>query len=149
MNAVSRRVDSPLGLDVFSDFDNIVNGFFRPHRLVSKHGENTLPLAIDVVEKETSYEIHAELPGINKDDLNVTLEDGVLTIAAETSTENVEEKDGKVLRRERRYGKFSRSLKVGNDVDENNIEANYKDGILKLILAKAEQIQPKKITINA
>ena len=146
---MSRRVDSPLGLDVFNDFDNIVNGFFRPHRLVSKHGENTLPLAIDVVEKETSYEIHAELPGINKDDLNVTLEDGVLTIAAETSTENVEEKDGKVLRRERRYGKFSRSLKVGKDVDENNIQANYKDGILKLILAKAEQIQPKKITINA
>ncbi len=149
MNTVSRRVESPLSLDVFSDFDNIVNGFFKPHRLVSKHGENTLPLAIDVVEKENSYEIHAELPGINKDDLNVTLEDGVLTISAETSAGNVEEKDGKVLRRERRYGKFSRSLKVGKDVDENNIEANYKDGVLSLVLAKAEQAQAKKITINA
>ncbi len=150
MNAVSRRLDNPASFDVFGDFDNIINGFFRPHRLVSKQGEhNVLPLVIDVVEKENAYEIHAELPGINKNDLNVTIEDGVLTIAAETSAENVEEKDGKVLCRERRYGKFSRSLKVGKDIDENNVEANYKDGVLKLVLTKAEQVQPKRITINA
>ncbi len=149
MNTVNRRLDNPVALDVFNDFDNIINDFFRPHRVLSKQGDNAFSLAIDVVEKESTYEIQAEIPGINKDDLNVTLEDGVLTIAAETSAENVEEKDGKVIRRERRYGKFSRSLKVGKDVDENNIEANYKDGVLNLVLAKAEQVQPKKITINA
>ena len=149
MNTVSRRLDNPVALDVFGDFDNIINGFFRPHRSVNNHGENSFKLAIDVIEKENAFEIQAELPGINKDDLNVTLEDGVLTIAAETNAKKVEETDGKVLRRERRYGKFSRSLTVGKDVDENNIDASYKDGVLKLVLAKAEQAQPKKIAINA
>ena len=149
MNTASRRLDNPVALDMFGDFDNIVNGFFRPHRVVNKPGDNSFKLAIDVVEKENAFEIQAELPGINKDDLNVTLEDGVLSITAETSAKNVEETDGKVLRRERRYGKFSRSLNVGKDVDENNIDANYKDGVLKLVLAKAEQTQPKKIAINA
>jgi len=149
MNTVNRRLDNPVPFDVFNDFDNIINGFFRPERVSSKQAENAFSLAVDVIENENTYEIQAELPGIDKDDLNVTLEEGVLTIAAENKAEKSDQSEGKVLRRERRYGNFSRSLKLGKDVDENNIDANYKDGVLTVTLAKAAAVQPKKIAINS
>lgn len=148
MNTVARQLGRPANLDLLADFDNVINGFFKPQRLIDKKGDAIMSLAIDVIEKDSAYEIHAELPGVSADELNVSVNDGVLTIAAETKTEQSEESDGKVIRRERRYGKYSRSLKLGSDVDESKIDAAYKDGVLILTLAKAEQVQPRKIAVN-
>jgi len=148
MNTVTRQLGRPANLDLLADFDNVINGFFKPQRLIDKNGDASMSLAIDVIEKDSAYEIHAELPGVSADELDVSVNDGVLTIAAETKTEHSEESDGKVIRRERRYGKYSRSLKLGSDVDENKIDAAYKDGVLILTLAKAEQVQPRKIAVN-
>ena len=148
MNTVAKRRNNPVRLEMFNDIDNIVNGFFKPHRVVDDNGNAVMSLAIDVVEKDSVYEIQAEMPGVNMDDLEITLNDGVLTISAETKADELEESEGKVVRRERRYGKYSRSMKLGKNVDENNIEANYKDGVLTLSLAKAEEIQPRKIAVN-
>lgn len=108
--------------DIFSDKDN---GFFTPR--------------IEVKEKKDQYVISAELPGVEKDDVHVTLENGVLTIEAESHKEDKEEKDGRILRQERRYGKLLRSFNIGTDVKEEDIQATFKNGVLKLTAPKLEK----------
>ncbi len=126
------------------DFDNLFEGFFRPLR----RGSESLVPAMDIKERENDYVIHAEMPGVNKDQIDITLTDGVLTISAETKYEH-EEKDGdRLLRQERRYGKFTRSVRLGTQIDEKAVKANYKDGVLELVLPKAEEVKPKKITVG-
>lgn len=104
---------------------------------------------VDVKDLNDHYEITAELPGVNKDDLEVNLHDGVLTISAETKKEDVEKKDGKVIRQERRYGKYVRSFDLGGDIKEEEIEAAFKDGILTLTAPKraAKPPQAKRIKV--
>jgi len=104
---------------------------------------------VDVRDLNDHYEITAELPGVNKDDLEVNLHDGVLTISAETKKEDVEKKDGKVIRQERRYGKYVRSFDLGGDIKEDEIEAAFKDGILTLTAPKraAKPPQAKRIKV--
>lgn len=148
MNTATRRMDTPVALNMFKNFDKNSGGIFSPQRGRSDQ-HSMLNLAIDVVEKETAYEIKADIPGVNKDDINVTVDDGVLTIVAESQSGKQLASQGKVIRSERRYGKFSRSLRLGEDVNDKSIQANYNDGVLTLTLAKVEQAQPKKITINA
>lgn len=91
----------------------------------------------DIKELDGSYVMEAELPGFRKEDIELEVKDGMLTISA-THNEETEEKDekGNYLRRERRYGSFSRRFDVAG-IDEKNITASYEDGILKLTLPKA------------
>ncbi len=93
---------------------------------------------VDVTEHENAYHISVELPGVDKKDVHVSLQNGVLSIEAETKQENKEEKDGKIIRQERRYGKFVRSFDLGPQVQESDITANYSDGVLKLTAPKAQ-----------
>lgn len=105
---------------------------------------------VDVRESDNGYEISAELPGVNKEDVNVTLNNGILSIQAETRQENTEEKDGRVIRQERRYGKFVRSFDLGNQVQDSDIKANFSNGILKLNVPKAssQETTAKRIEIQ-
>ena len=80
--------------------------------------------------------------------MNVNVQDGVLTINAETRYEDEEKKDGRVIRQERRYGKYSRAMRLGKDVDSSGVKAEYKDGVLELTLPKLEEVKPKKIAIT-
>lgn len=98
---------------------------------------------VDIKDKKDHYEITAELPGVDKDDLEVTLENGVLTIQAETHKEEKEEKEGKVIRQERRYGKYMRSFQVGDAVKQDDIKASFKDGVLHLRAPKVEPVTPE------
>ena len=93
---------------------------------------------IDIKDKPDSYQITAELPGVKKEDLHVTLRNGMLTIEAETHQEDKEEKDGKIIRQERRYGKFMRSFDVGEDLRDSDIVASFADGVLKLTAPKVQ-----------
>lgn len=97
---------------------------------------------VDITEKKGLYELTAELPGVNKKDIDVTLENGMLTISAESRFEDEEEKDGRVIRQERRYGKYTRSFNLGNDVKEEDIKAEFNDGVLKLSVPKVKQKAP-------
>ncbi|MFC6978164.1 Hsp20/alpha crystallin family protein [Microbulbifer taiwanensis] len=85
---------------------------------------------------------------MSRDDINVTLENGVLTLEAEVHREEKEEREGRVIRQERRYGKFMRSFNLGEDVSEEEIDASFKDGVLKLKVPKHEERQPQRKRIE-
>ncbi len=141
------RIASRNGLRWFDDdFGDFFEGFFRPARLIEPT-RNGVP-AVDVSEDDNGYVVRAELPGVKKEDIDVTLEDGVLTISAETKSESEEKNGERVIRQERRYGKYSRSLRLGTQVDEGKVKANYKDGILELALPKSEAVKPKRIAVD-
>ena len=128
------------------DFGDFFEGFFRPARSIEPT-RNVVP-AVDVSEDDNGYVVRAELPGVKKEDIDVTLEDGVLTISAETKSESEEKEGERVIRRERRYGKYARSLRLGTQVEEGKVKANYKDGILELALPKSEAVKPKRIAVD-
>ncbi len=146
MTEIVRAPERHAVWDVFNDLDNVFEGFLRPTRRNVEGG--ALVPAIDVSETDHEYLVKAELPGINKEDLEITIQDGVLTINAETRYENEHKEGGRVIRQERRYGKFIRSMRLGNEVDKERVEADYKDGVLALRLPKAEAVKPKKIEVN-
>jgi len=102
---------------------------------------------LDVEETEDSYLVQADLPGIDKKDLKVSLNDNVLTIKGERKYEK-EEKSKNVFRAERSYGNFQRAITLPDKVKANEIRADYKDGVLKITLPKAEEVKPKQIEIQ-
>ena len=130
--------------DTMLDFDEIVEQFFNTGQSRGVARGGFFSPRVDIHECKDSYEISAEMPGIRKEDLDVTLENGVLTVEAEMHQDS--EKEGgderKVLRQERRYGKFTRSFNLGEDIREEDIDATFKDGVLTLTVPKAEPKQP-------
>ncbi len=103
--------------------------------------------AVDIKETAEAFKIDAELPGMSKDDVKVTVHDGVLTIQGERRQEE-ETGDRKHHRVERVYGSFMRRFTLPDNVDENSIQANFKDGVLSLTLTKAEPAEPKAIEVT-
>jgi len=148
MQKLIRREDRPLGRFGFwnDDFDRLFEGFLSPARVVEEAG--SLVPAMDVAETEHAYVIKAEIPGVRKEDINVTLENGVLSITGESREEREEKDNGRVIRQERRYGKYVRSLRLGTEVNDKDIRATYKDGILEVTVPKAEAVKPKKIAVD-
>jgi len=109
--------------------------------------EKTWIPAFDVSENEKDYVISAELPGIDVKDLDVNLSDGILTVKGEKKQEK-EDQNENYHRVERYYGSFQRSFRIPAEIITDKIDAQYKDGILKLILPKAEVNPPKKIEVK-
>ena len=103
--------------------------------------------ALDVIEEKDQYVLKADLPGISKEDIKVSVENGLLTIEGERKSES-EHKDKQIHRLERSYGRFVRSLNLGTSVDNSKIRANYKDGVLQLTVPKSEAAKPKAIDIQ-
>ena len=104
-------------------------------------------LPLDVRENENEYIVEASIPGVNPDDLDITYDNNTLTIRGEMKSE--EENKGETYHlRERRFGSFSRSLTLPSSIKADQIEANYKDGILTLTLPKAEEAKPRRIQIH-
>ena len=135
-------------------FDDFFDDFARPMNVI--HYANPTPSAMktDVKETDAGYELDIDLPGYKKEDVKAELKDGYMTISAEKKSEDGEkdEKSGKYLRRERYYGSCSRSFYVGEDVQQEDIKAEFKHGILKLFVPKKEakpvSNDPKYITIE-
>src|SRR4030088_471426 len=105
-----------------------------------------VPIA-DITEDEKEYLIKAELPDLKKEDVKVTLENGVLTISGERKFEK-EEKNKKYHRVERAYGTFVRAFTVPDDADPAKVNAEFKDGLLKVHIPKSEQAKPKAIEVK-
>lgn len=103
----------------------------------------------DISETDTEYRIHAELPNVKKEDVRVTLEDGVLTIQGERREEK-EQKDVRVHRRELSYGHFMRRFTMPDDADDAKVDATFKDGMLNVSIArtKAKVTKAKEIAVH-
>jgi len=123
--------------DRFFDFD--LPTLFDKEEMVVPH--------FDISETEKDYVISGEIPGIDVKDLNITLTDGIITIKGEKKKET-EEKEENYHRIERHYGSFERSFRVPDKVKTDKLDANYKDGVLKLTLPKAEISDVKKIEVK-
>jgi len=130
------------------DFDDLFGRFFESPWAIQDVDSKAFVPAVDVSENENEYRVKADIPGVKKEDLNVSVQDGILTINAESRYEDEEKKDGRLIRQERRYGKYSRSMRLGKDVDTTDVKAEYKDGVLELTLPKIEEVKPKKIAID-
>lgn len=123
---------------------------FDENRRVARNngnGVNTRSLALDVHENENTYTVLTVLPGINPENIDVRLHDNVLTISAEVAKPEIDE-NTRVLLNERMYGKFSRSITLPNEVDGDNVEAAYDNGVLTLTLPKVEEAQPRQIPVR-
>jgi HSP20 family protein len=130
--------------------DRLNRMFARP--AVRTNGKETLTVAdwsptVDISETDGEYLIKAELPEVKKDDVKVTLEDGILTIQGERRREK-DEKTTKYHRVERSYGSFVRSFSLPDQVDENGVKAEYRDGMLNLQIPKSEKAKPRAIEVK-
>jgi len=104
--------------------------------------------AMDLVETDENFVLRADLPGLTESDVNIELEDNVLTISGERKAEHEEHKEG-YYRVERAYGSFSRSLTLPEGVDPERVSANFDRGVLEVRIPKPEQRKPRKVTIAA
>jgi HSP20 family protein len=131
------------------DLDNLLSHLWSPAAGGDLSADFFSP-RVDIKEKKGNYEITADLPGVDKEDVSVTLHNGVLTIEATTEKEETEEQDGEILRKERRSGKFMRSFNLGADVKESDIKATFKNGVLKLTMPKSEpeKKEPARISVS-
>ena len=102
---------------------------------------------VDVYDNDDSIVIKAELPGIDKEGIEIDVKDRVLTLKGERSSES-EVKDDNYYRRERSFGRFERAFTLPADVDPDKIKADYKDGVLKIDIPKPEEKKPRQITIH-
>ncbi len=103
---------------------------------------------VDLVEKEDAYLVHMDLPGLTREDVDITYEAGKLQISGERSFESDEQSKPQFHRVERWYGRFFRSFDLGREVEPENIKANFADGVLTIELPKTEDSRPMKIEIK-
>lgn len=135
-------------LNIQREINRMFNGFFRG----SAWDEDTLvPTSwmpsVDVAEHDNEYVVKVELPGVSKDDVNITMQDSVLTIRGEKNEEK-ETKESSYHRVERSYGSFQRSFTLPTTVNSDKVDASYKDGILIISLPKVEEAKPKQIEVK-
>ena len=128
-------------------FRDVAPGFFvRP-----LHGD-PLPTAsqirLDVSESAAAYTVHAEIPGVAKEDIQVSIDGSVVTLAAEIKQHDSETKDNKVLRSERYYGSVSRSFQLPVEIDQANAKAKYDSGVLTLTLPKKQASGAQRLAIE-
>jgi HSP20 family protein len=103
--------------------------------------------AVDIYETEQELVVKADLPDVNPQDLDIRVEDNILTIRGERKFENKENEEN-YLRVERSYGSFSRSFQLANSVNSDAIKADYQNGVLTLSIPKREEAKPKQIKVN-
>jgi HSP20 family protein len=127
-------------------FDDLFRGFFmRPVRF---EGQQEVQIKVDVNEDEKAYTVHAEIPGVKKEDIHVTIDGNQVAISAEIKNEKEVKEGEKVLRSERYYGKVSRVFTLAQDVDEATAQAKYNNGVLELRLPKRITSKTKSLAIQ-
>jgi HSP20 family protein len=136
--------------DPFDDIDDLFKGFFlRPMRMEpSEAAGQPARLRIDVKEDDKSYVVHAEVPGVKKEDINISIDGNQVSISAEVKREKEEKQGEKVLRSERYYGKVYRAFALAQDVDQNNASARYENGVLELTLPKKQAAAQKRLAVE-
>ena len=126
-------------------FDDMFRGFLM--RPVSFDGQPGVQIKMDVKEDDKNYTVNAEIPGVKKDDIHVSIDGNQVSINAEVKSMKEEKKDDKLLRSERYFGKVHRSFGLEQDVDEAAAQAKYADGVLVLTLSKRTSDKAKQLTV--
>ena len=127
-------------------FDDLLKGFFvRPMTFES---QAPAQFRVDVKEDDGAYVVQAEIPGVKKEDINVTINGNQVVISAEVKREREDKQGEKVLRSERYYGKAYRAFGLAQDVDESSAQAKYNEGVLELRLPKKAAVTAKKLSIQ-
>ncbi len=139
-----RLLNSPLlrrwGFDPFAEVDRVANTWLRD--------DTDFGISVDVREDDANFYVEADVPGFSQDDINVTFDNGMLTVSGERKQEETREGDNFHVV-ERRTGKLTRSFSLpSGSVKDNAVEAMLKDGVLHITLAKADDVQPRKIEVK-
>jgi len=135
----------PFQISSLDPLEDVFKGFFRPVRI---EGTPEVQIKMDVREDDRGYTVHADIPGVKKEDIHVTIDGNQVSISAESRQEKEVKEGEKVLRAERYYGKTSRTFSVASDIDEAKAQAKYADGVLELTLPKKIAATSKKLVIN-
>ncbi len=144
MSNIVRR--DPFALDDM--LDDLFKGYFvRPMRFSGEMPEMQM-IKMDVKEGDKDYTLHAELPGVSKDDIHIKLEGNTVAVSAEIKKVSEEKEGDKVLRSERYYGKVHRGFTLGQEVDEAGARAKFENGVLELVLPKKAPSASRKLTIE-
>ena len=136
-------------VSIQDEMNRVFNDSFGrvPSRFDTELSHSEWSPSVDISETKDEIVVKAEVPGMNKDDIKITLQDNVLTLKGERKQEK-EEKDTNFYRMERYYGSFARSFSLPTVVQADKIKASYKDGILNITLPKTEEVKPKQIPIE-
>jgi HSP20 family protein len=129
-----------------TDMDELFAGFFRPIQADARGAAQ--PIRIDVSEDANAYRVAATLPGVKKEDIQVSVDQNEVTISAEVKRETAAKEGERVLHSERFYGKTTRVFTVSQDIDEAAVQAKYADGILSVVLPKKAPVSAKRVTIE-
>ena len=152
MNGITRY--KPLGseltrFDPLWNIDEMFNNFMtRPLSLLREGMEMEPQIRMDVKESDGKYLVNAEIPGVNKDDIHVSVDRNRVSISAEVKQEKEVKEGERVIRNERSYGMASRSFTLADEVDQDKIQAKYNNGVLELTLPKKPGAARKEITIS-
>ena len=148
---IRHRRNQPVAADVAArdPFLSFVDRFFNEVApLTFQTPERGFVPAMDIVETEDAFVATADLPGLTKDDIEISLDDGVLSVSGERKVES-EEGEGKSFRRvERAFGRFQRAFTLPQGVDLEKVQAGFNDGVLTVTLPKLEAVKSRKITIG-
>ena len=126
---------------------NEIDRFFNNWGFDLENSDSVWYPNVDIAESEKNYELVAEVPGLSKKDIHISVEEGTLTLSGERKQEN--ETEGKNYHRnERVYGRFERSFRLPKEVNAEAIKANYSNGVLKIEIPKTEKALPKQIAIS-
>jgi HSP20 family protein len=141
------RWDPARELDLFQgEVGRLFDAFFGVGG--NGHGARRWVPAMDLVETEDALLVKADLPGLERDDVSIEIEDGVLTISGERKAEHSERRDGYV-RVERGYGSFARSLRLPEGVDAEQVKASFANGVLEVRIPKPEERKPHRVEITS
>lgn len=138
---------SKISRDVFSD---VFKDLSFQRQLSKPFYDLSLPESInlDITETPEAFNVQADIPGVKKEDINVTIENHQLQIRVEAKQENEEKKDEKIILSERYFGYVSRTVSLPGEIDQNNVQARYENGVLSLILPKSKTHASNRIAIN-
>jgi HSP20 family protein len=128
------------------NFDRLLDSFFGSLSNFEK-GECYLCPKVDIEENENEYKVHAELPGVKKGDVKITLKDNILSIEGEKKSEKKSKTDNYHFN-ERIFGKFKRSFELPNIVNQESIGAEFKSGMLQISIPKSKEAKPKQIEVK-
>lgn len=134
--------------DPFADtgFDDLFRGFFKPVRVAN--APSPIAIKMDVTETDKAYVVHAEIPGVRREEINVAIEGNQVTIGAEVKKESEQKEGDRVLRSERYFGSVYRSFTLPVELDESASAAKYENGILELTLAKKAPVAGRRLAVQ-